>query len=447
VNTAAGGCGWTAVSNAAWLTVTASASGSGSGTVNFSVAANNTSEPRTGTMTVAGSTFAVDQAGNTNSTVQFASAGVNVNESEKKVQFTISRSGSSALVSFVGYATSDGTADRRRDYTQTLGTLSFGVGETSKTVTVFITDDTFVESPETLTVALSNPTGTTLGAQRALTLTIISDDTSNGPNPVDAATFNSQYFVRQHFVDFLNREPDTAGLNFWTNEIESCGSNQQCRELKRINVSAAFFLSIEFQETGYLVYRMYKTAFGDTTSPNVSGTVPIARLAEFIPDTQQIGQGVQVGIGNWEQQLEANKNAFALEFVLRQRFLSAFPLSMTPTQFVDKLNQNAGGVLSTNERTQLINELTGNNTSVGRASVSRKVAEDADLRQNEKNRAFVLMQFYGYLRRNPDDPQDTDFRGWKFWLDKLNQFNGNFVQAEMVKAFITSTEYRQRFGP
>ena len=45
------------------------------------------------------------------------------------------------------------------------------------------------------------------------------------------------------------------------------------------------------------------------------------------------------------------------------------------------------------------------------------------------------MEFYGYLRRNPDNPQDTDFRGWKFWLDKLNEFNGNFVDAEMVKAF------------
>jgi len=77
----------------------------------------------------------------------------------------------------------------------------------------------------------------------------------------------------------------------------------------------------------------------------------------------------------------------------------------------------------------------------------RNVAEDADLKQRELNRDLVLMQFYGYLRRNPDDPQDTDFRGWKFWLDKLDQFNGNFVQAEMVKAFLVSSEYRQRFGP
>ena len=74
------------------------------------------------------------------------------------------------------------------------------------------------------------------------------------------------------------------------------------------------------------------------------------------------------------------------------------------------------------------------------------MAEDADLVQRESNRAFVLMQYFGYLRRNPDDAPDADYTGYDFWLRKLNNFNGNFVAAEMVKAFITSTEYRKRFG-
>lgn len=74
------------------------------------------------------------------------------------------------------------------------------------------------------------------------------------------------------------------------------------------------------------------------------------------------------------------------------------------------------------------------------------MAEDADLRRAEFNRAFVLTQFFGYLRRNPNDPQDTDYTGYDFWLTKLNSF-GNFQDAEMVKAFITSIEYRLRFGP
>ena len=97
------------------------------------------------------------------------------------------------------------------------------------------------------------------------------------------------------------------------------------------------------------------------------------------------------------------------------------------------------------ERDQLVNDLSTNVKT--RAQVLRAVAEDPDLSTAEFNRAFVLMQYIRYLRRNPNDPQDTDYTGFDFWLTKLNQFNGNFVNAEMVKAFISSIEYRQRFGP
>jgi hypothetical protein len=82
-----------------------------------------------------------------------------------------------------------------------------------------------------------------------------------------------------------------------------------------------------------------------------------------------------------------------------------------------------------------------------RAQVLRQIAEDSDLSDAERNRAFVLMQYFEYLRRNPNDAQDSDYSGYDFWLSKLNQFNGNFIDAEMVRAFINSAEYRQRFGP
>lgn len=136
--------------------------------------------------------------------------------------------------------------------------------------------------------------------------------TVNAPagNPIDDPTF----FVSQHYRDFLNRDADVSGFNFWVDQISSCGTDVQCREVRRINVSAAFFLSIEFQETGYLVERIYKTAYGDATgSSDLGGThtlaVPIVRQAELLPDTQTIGQGVVVGVGDWAQQLETNKNA------------------------------------------------------------------------------------------------------------------------------------------
>jgi hypothetical protein len=261
---------------------------------------------------------------------------------------------------------------------------------------------------------------------------------TQSPNPIE----ESQFFVRQHYLDFLNREPDAGGLSFWTNNIESCGANATCREARRVDTSAAFFLSIEFQETGYFVYRVYQAAFGDIAGK----PVPIT-IQEFLPETQRVGRGVAVGLGDWENQLNANKNAFVAELMARARFASLYPATMTPAQFVDTLNANAGGVLSQAERDALVSELTtAGNTQQARASVLRRVAEDADLSQREFSPAFVLMQYFGYLRRNPDDPPDADFRGWQFWLSKLNEFNGDWRQAQMVAAFSSSLEYRRRFG-
>jgi len=256
-------------------------------------------------------------------------------------------------------------------------------------------------------------------------------------NPIDTVDF----FVRQHYRDFLNREPDTPGLTFWTNEITSCGGDVQCVEVKRINVSAAFFLSIEFQQTGYLVYKTYAAAFGPT---RIASTVPLTR-SEFLPDVQSVAQGVVVGATGWKEQLEANQAAYFNEFVQRPNFVATYPSTMSSAQYVDSLKANASGALSSSERDQLVQELSSGAKT--RAQVLRAVAENAEFTRAHFNRAFVLMQYFGYLRRNPNDFPDNNFGGYNFWLTKLDQFNGNFVQAEMVKAFITSTEYRQRFGP
>jgi YVTN family beta-propeller protein len=260
--------------------------------------------------------------------------------------------------------------------------------------------------------------------------------TSSTSNASDATPF----FVSRHYSDFLARDPDASGLQFWTNDIESCGSSDACREVHRVNVSAAFFLSIEFKETGYLVYRAYKASFGDLPGKPVPVT-----FQQLMTDTQRVGRNVVVNQGNWQQQLETNKQSFFLGWVQRPAFVARYA-GMSAADFVDTLNQNTGGVLSADERNTLVNQLGANNTTAGRAAIVRAVAENATLQQREINKAFVLMQYFGYLRRNPDDPPDADFTGYNSWLTKLNAFNGNFVQAEMVKAFITSIEYRQRFG-
>jgi hypothetical protein len=164
-----------------------------------------------------------------------------------------------------------------------------------------------------------------------------------------------------------------------------------------------------------------------------------------MPDTRTIGNGVVVGAQGWEALLENNTNAFVLAFVQRPEFVAAYN-GLSATAFVDKLDNNAGQVLSSTEKANLVAILGLTPTSpAARAQVVRAIAENPNLNQREFNNAFVLIQYFGYLRRNPDDAPDGNFNGYNFWLNKLNQFNGNFVQAEMVKAFIVSNEYLARF--
>jgi len=248
------------------------------------------------------------------------------------------------------------------------------------------------------------------------------------PNPIE----DSRKFVRQQYRDFLNRTPDDSGLQFWTDEIESCGADAACREVRRVNVSAAFFFSIEFQETGYLVYRLYRTSFARTPG-----------LREFSPDTVIVGQGVVVNSEGWQQKLEANKNSFVADWTQRADFRALYD-TKNDAEYVDALFANAGVQPSQAERDALVGGLAGGTET--RATVLRKVSENQALVRKESNRAFVLMQYFGYLQRSPDDPPDGDLSGYNFWLSKLEEFNGNFVSAEMVKAFISSGEYRQRFG-
>jgi YVTN family beta-propeller protein len=267
---------------------------------------------------------------------------------------------------------------------------------------------------------------------------------SAAANASDASAF----FVRQHYNDFLGREPDADGLAHWTGEIEGCNADQQCRQIKRVNVSAAFYLAIEHQETGFLAYRMHKAAFGDLPGK----PIPIT-YENMMTDAQRIGRHVVVGVGEWAARLETNKAAYASGFVLRPEFQAAFPSSMTPAQFVERLDQNAGLVLDDTARQVFVAELTNTtDPQRSRAIVLRGVAEQQALRDREFRKAFVLMQYFGYLHRDPDDVgfdgnPDPQFLGFNHWLTKLNEHDGNFVNAEMVRSFIESIEYRRRFGP
>jgi predicted extracellular nuclease len=244
-----------------------------------------------------------------------------------------------------------------------------------------------------------------------------------GVNVIDTP----EYFVRQNYLDFLGREPDESGFNFWSDQILSCGADAGCRERHTINVSAAYFLSIEFQQTGGLVDGLYRASYARAP-----------RYAEFMPDTATVARGVVVGRANWAQLLEANKQAFVDTWVQRADFRAAYD-ALAHDAFVDMLISHAGynnGGFN-GDRDALISGL--NNSTLTRSAVLRQVVENEGFTRAKRNETFVMMEYFGYLRRDPDQS------GYQFWLNKLNQFDGNFEQAEMVKAFISSGEYRDRF--
>ncbi|MFN2511545.1 MAG: M12 family metallo-peptidase [Pyrinomonadaceae bacterium] len=142
---------------------------------------------------------------------------------------TVQRSGDVSGAVSVDYGTSNVSALAGRDYAPSLGTLRFAPNEAAKTFVVFIIDDVFQEVPETVNLSLTNPVATTLGSNPTTVLTINSNDATTGPNPVDPNSFSTGFFVRQHYSDFLTREPDLGGLNFWKNQIDEC-TNEPCRE-------------------------------------------------------------------------------------------------------------------------------------------------------------------------------------------------------------------------
>jgi len=538
------------------------------------------------------------------SLIQFATDEFVISEGSGHIDITVTRAGDASGTATVNFDTADvsqpGHASQKSDYEIALGKLTFNPGETSKTVRILIVDDKFVEGDEQVGLFLSNPTGAGVGLGSPNSASIkITDNDSVPPatNPIDDA----QFYVRQQYLDFLNREPDLAGFNFWVNQITSCGSDANCIAVRRVNVSAAFFLSIEFQRTGFLAFLTNRIV---NNAPTAAPPPGLPLYGQFERDTQALQKDYVFASVGADAVLEANKQAFFNDFVTRPQFVQKFPASLTNDQYVDALlaaagitpsqvrlfvtdltdaqenppttptlsgggarpasfgtakfrlnaaqtamtftatvnnidftgsqtsdtndnliaahihasptvtpttngpvvwgffgtpfNDNnpndvvntpfasgVGGVISgkwdapegngTTLAAQLTNIRTGhayinfhtvqfgggeirgnipaenafrdslvaglNGGTETRATVLRKVAESEEFGLNEFNSAFVFMEYAGYLRRDPD------IAGFNFWLNKLNAFNGNFVDAEMVKAFISSSEYRQRFGP
>lgn len=287
---------------------------------------------------------------------------------------------------------------------------------------------------------------------------------TNIPITIDDADF----FAAQQYIDFLRRFPDAPGHAHWTGEITVCNtpsgrfpgeSLELCVSRKRANTSAAFIFAPEFQVTGSFVLRVYWGTLGKLLNspgcPGVPQNLPghcRPKYTDYITDIATVANGIIVNNQLDPAVINANKSAFVQTFINRAEFQAIYG-SLNPTQFVDKLAQTTGVALSSADRQALINEVTANANN--KANVVFKVVDGAVAINNEGhlrfdttygkayfdkefNDAFVFMEYIGYLRRNPDQA------GFDHWLGKMNQF-GNWVDAQMVLAFILSPEYRNRF--
>ncbi len=372
--------------------------------------------------------------------VQFSAASVDVEESAGSVSLTVIRTGDATNAASVVYQTLDspaqvrcddqlnnqGAAYARCDYATTVDTINFAAGETQRTVTIPIIDDAHLESLETFQVALTNPSaGLALSTPSNVTVTIISADSPTAANPI----FNTSFFVRQHYLDFLSREPEAGEP--WSNVLNNCSDVNNNPNCDRLTVSAAFFGSPEFQLKGYFVYRFYKLAFNR-----------LPAYAEIIPDMRQV-------TGTTPAEVYAKKAAFSNAFTQRTEFVTNYG-GLTNTAYVTTLlgrynltsittpdpQTPDGNVKVTLTSAQLINALTAG--TLTRAQVLRAVADSDQAFNAEFNQAFVAMQYYGYLRRTPEPS------GYQAWLNYLNTHPGD--SRTMVNGFMNSQEYRLRFG-
>ena len=374
-------------------------------------------------------------------TIQFGAANFSAAEGDGRALVTVTRAGDISGQASVKYSTTDNQAAvrcddpttmpevafARCDYATTIDTLNFAAGEAQKTFEVSLIDDAHVEGGERVQLQLAEPLGGALGERGVATLTIADNDGAGQPNPI----FDTPFFVRMQYLDFLSREPEPAGYDAWTGVLNRCSDVNNNPECDRIAVSSAFFRSQEFQLKGYYVYRFYKLSFG---------RLPLYQ--EIIADMRGI-------TGATPEEVYAKRTQFSNQWVQRASFVSLYD-HLEISRFVDTLMNrynlsrittpdaaNPDGAAKVTYTRSDLNDLLLSRR-LTRAQVVRAIAESDEVAGLEYNRAFVAMQYYGYLRRTPED------EGYQNWLRVINQ-DPNNVRV-MVDGFMNSTEYRLRFG-
>jgi hypothetical protein len=391
----------------------------------------------------------------------FSESTINTAQGYGLLSVDVTRGDPGAGAATVQYSTEDGAggndcnvvngnASQRCDYATAAGTLRFAIGEATKTIQIPIVADGYVEGNETFTLKLQNPTGANMGVNSQATLTI--QDSGVATTAAQNPYINNSFFVRQLYLDILGREPDTDGFGTWTGVLNTCGPEKGFlgapRACDRAFVSHGFVASPEFTDRGYRIHRMYEV-----------GLKRLPRYSEFVPDTAATSGA------SGSPELEQNIVQYADNFVTKPEFVANYGSVSTTAQaaqYIALLEQNAGVTLPATtttlpgqppqyNRQDLINKRASGQFSLGqtlRAFVEQKAVYDRYF-----ERGFVTIQYFGFLRRDPD-LNDPTLSGWTEWVFVFT--NGGATRGRpdigprdiqhLIFGFIYSEEYRKRFG-
>ncbi len=384
--------------------------------------------------------------------IQFDQSSYNAQEGLGALTIKVTRSGDTSGAATVDYATNDtfpgdcsqvtGVALAKCDYATTGGRLQFAAGETSKPIVVSIVDDGYVEGNETFTLSLSNPVGMSLGSPATTTITIVDND-QTASNPLD----NNSFFVRQQYLDFLQREPERAGLQFYMDILNGCHpADPECSNYTRGALSGNFFRSPEFGRKGAYIANLFNVVIGQRPKivAELADPTKVERphYGEFLDDL------FMLSTPNDDPLLtEQKKDQLASVWLGRAEVQAILPGSLSNQQFVQKL-ENIAGVSLANESTLIANLNNGSRT---RAQVLRAVAESNEVITKFYIPNFVTMEYLGYLRRDPEDchlSSDPENCGYIFHNNRFNTpgANPDLIENIIVRGFIESPEYRRRFG-
>jgi len=251
-------------------------------------------------------------------------------------------------------------------------------------------------------------------------LTIDPGVAATGGNPID----DYRFFISQHYADMMGREPDQATLDKLTAQFIQCGTRGDCLKTRRLDLSTSLLTQSELSPTGLFLHDLYVAGFGRRP-----------RFSDYETD--------RATVGNFNSEIEDSRISLALAFVQRADFQRRYPSTLKPAEFVDQLLANAGQRSNPDikvERPALLGLFDGMNS--GRAAILARIASYSSVVDAQYNEAFVMLQYFSYLRRDPDES------GLNFWMNTLKSkpLRDPAAARFVVCSFMTSTEYQNRFG-